>query len=520
MEEMKCIYCLLCIDFLLIFAIAITHIVFYSHMKENDLINIFDIFEEFNYSPLFDFNISSSCGKDSYIIFHALQGATFPNNVRINGKEINRINGYYFCYKYKSYKYLLYNNQIIKGQCGNTFPKDCGIIDTLEQHLCIKDGEKCPLYDIRIDEPKNTGNYTYKEEADIYYNNDNYEEHNKKIIGSLILSDGQPCYNLYKKLWKKFTHEDVGDNNLECDYVINGRINDERYEKLGNISYKRLYEDNFPEYDYKIIKDFIKKDEFVSLYKRELIGLDKECNNLYNDNQEKLRKNQKNEKTIILAESIIIFSSFIILVLFLCLCCSKPHGHYGGHIIAFMGIFFIIICVSLNLTSIICQSIFLERMIKYNTSYDCSDEITNEILKAEINTNESEMILYTVINLGLDAFFFSFNIIAILSFFINEKIREKKFIQGLKKNEEKNNNKKNYEENKNNSNEINKTPVKEVIVDNKIPEISNQISKTVNNSINKSIVDKFNNNPNPPPILDLSAKLPVERGDISNVNIL
>jgi len=60
-------------------------------------------------------------------------------------------------YKYISYKELLYNGQIIKKEekCVNNYLKDCGTIDTLNQHLCIKNDESCLLYNIGIGENKN-----------------------------------------------------------------------------------------------------------------------------------------------------------------------------------------------------------------------------------------------------------------------------------------------------------------------------------------------------------------------------
>ena len=110
-----------------------------------------------------------------------------------------------FCYDKKIYKDLLYNGQIIKKDetCEGQYLKDCGIIDTLEQHLCIKNEENCPLYDVGIGKKSDTINYINDYEANIYYNNNNYFN-GQKIIGKLILNDGQPCYLLNEKLWENF----------------------------------------------------------------------------------------------------------------------------------------------------------------------------------------------------------------------------------------------------------------------------------------------------------------------------
>lgn len=53
----------------------------------------------------------------------------------VDRTDIVKINGNMFCYEKKSYKEVLYNGQIIKKDesCGEEYPINCGIIDTLEQ---------------------------------------------------------------------------------------------------------------------------------------------------------------------------------------------------------------------------------------------------------------------------------------------------------------------------------------------------------------------------------------------------
>ena len=158
-ENLENIYFAL-IDFILIFIFGIIHFVFYFYIKETDFNNIFDVFES---SPLFEFSIGNNCGEKDHIVFHVWQGREVTDYYYSNGHhrsrtetvaitDITKINGNYFCFKKISYKDLLYNGQIIKDgeKCGNEYKKDCGIIDTLKQHLCIKDVEKCPLYDVGI----------------------------------------------------------------------------------------------------------------------------------------------------------------------------------------------------------------------------------------------------------------------------------------------------------------------------------------------------------------------------------
>ena len=164
------------------------------------------------------------------------------------------------CYKYISYKKLLYNGQIIKKEekCENNYNKDCGTIDTLNQHLCIKDNEICPLYDVGIGNNYLSNNYNYNKDADVYYNNQNYNYSIKKIIGKLILNDGKPCYKLSEKLWKKFYSKELTQEHLKCDLDIFGKLNDDRYDNKGNIAYKKIYEDNLSSGNQYLILDNIK----------------------------------------------------------------------------------------------------------------------------------------------------------------------------------------------------------------------------------------------------------------------
>ena len=55
------------------------------------------------------------------------------------------------------------------------------LLDTLEQELCIKNTENCPLYDLGFGEQTDSINYNYNNDANVYYNKDNYNKTNKKI---------------------------------------------------------------------------------------------------------------------------------------------------------------------------------------------------------------------------------------------------------------------------------------------------------------------------------------------------
>ena len=387
----------------LIFIIVITiiHFVFYFKIKKTDLNFIFQAFDS---SPLFDFSVDSNCNANSHVIFHTLEGINDQTKT-----NIEKIDGKYFCYKKILYKDLLYNGQIIKKEenCPEKFNKNCGIIDTLEQQLCIKNEDNCPLYDIGLGIPPNYEEY--ETQGNIYYNKNIYNSPNKKIIGKLILNEGQPCYGLNEKLWRKFISLEIGDGNLKCKLEIFNKLNDERYERKGDITYQELYKDNLGRY-YNYFDEEELKNNKVSLYKRELLGINKFCDEkkeISKDNYNKLRKNQEMSKVCLLVEVIVIFSALILSICLFCLiaCASPSHGA-GGSCECLFNIP-AIICLSLILVCIICQSVFLGNIIKYDFDYDCSDEITNEILRKE-NKNTKTTIKYIAANLGLDIFFILF----------------------------------------------------------------------------------------------------------------
>ena len=220
-----------------------------------------------------------------------------------------------------SYKELLYNNQIIKQNenCTNGY-KNCGIIDTLEQNLCMPIDDECPLYDVGIAENEEYNNslyYRYDENAKIYYNNNNYNKPNKKIIGKLILNEGQPCFNLNEKLWRKFVFEEKTDNHLKCENDIFGKKTDDRFEKKGGITYYDLYEPNLDSEYFRLFPKNELKTKYVSLYKREFLGIDKACDEKTKISQEtydKLKLSQKNVKRLLIVEPVLILVFFLSII--------------------------------------------------------------------------------------------------------------------------------------------------------------------------------------------------------------
>ena len=401
------IYCTF-IDHAFFLILGVAHFVFYFFMNTSDFYNLFDTLET---SPLFDFSVNSNCGSYSHLVFHVWGGkyvSTGRRSKKVDVTNIEKINGNFFCYNHISYKDLLLNGQILKKEetCKGSFPFDCGTIDTLEQHLCIKEGEKCPLYDVGIGNQEDTENYIFNEaNSNVYYNKDTYNYPNKKIIGKLMLNDGNPCYQITEKLWRQFDSQERAETHLECGLEVFGKSTDDRYEYKGDISYKKIYEDNLSKNNQDLVMDDI-KDEKVSLYKREFLGIDKECHMKYDDitkeQNDKLISNQKMEAKCSLVEGILILGSCATLfVITLCTYFSSKHG--STDFLKFSNLFGLFLVSFLLLACIICHSVFLGRILSNNISYDCSDPITNELFRIQ-KENIDKIIIFTAINIGIDIF--------------------------------------------------------------------------------------------------------------------
>ena len=492
-EKLKNIHFLL-IELIIILIISVIHLVFFFYIKQTDFSNIFDVFES---SPLFDFSLEINCETLDHVVFHVWEGRE-TTNYYYNRKghrhsvkgtaditDIAKINRYKFCFKKISYRDLLYNGQIIKKgeSCPQEYNQNCGIIDTLDQQLCIKNSENCPLYDVGIGERLDTSNYYNYINADVYYNNENYNKENKKIIGKLILNEGQPCYKIDEKLWRKFSSDEAGEEHLKCEFEVFDKLNDDRYDNRGDITYKKIYEDNLGIDVYtQVFKDVEVQlnNKKVTLYKREFLGIDKACDekaNLNKDNYEKLREYQNDEKLCVLIEAIIIFSILIAVIIYIIIIkCKRRPFNYNTLLV------FLIICLVLNSLCIICQSVFLESIIKYDFSYDCSDEITNEVSRLE-NLNTKKSIKYSAINLGADAFYILFNALAFLIVILMKKCGSSK-INSFRKNKDKknDNHKDNKVQNKIGINNFDKKNIREVIMVNKNSNIDEKSSDRINNN--------------------------------------
>ena len=245
----------------------------YSYNSEiNAIINMIE--ESINGKLIFSFRNRTECkSNEEELIIDRFESipefcncdGTFMGNGKCeedqdNCKTINSIPSNYFTIinsqhicvmkSEKSYIELLKNNDIISKdkECPENY-KSCGIIDTLERKLCVKNKDDCPIT-----------------KANIENNNNN----SSQILSLFKIRPNYPCINPIEKNW--IYHDDLSPLTKFCTK------NDDRYEKIDkfNTNFYDLYKDNnilevLPSYD----ENELKKEK-IYLYARNFLGINEE----------------------------------------------------------------------------------------------------------------------------------------------------------------------------------------------------------------------------------------------------
>ena len=229
-------------------------------------------------------------------------------------KNYTKFNKKEFCVvrKGKTYKELIQANQIKNKSdpCPDNYIS-CGIIDTLDRKLCVKDGEECP---ITIKNISKIYSYNeYKENFELFINEKN--EDNAPIISLIEVGDNFPCMNYSEKVWKTYDANDR--NNVTSCSNIGRKEFDDRFIQIEGFKTNKadFYENN--DLDAYITNEL--RSLNVNLYGRVLFCL------YYNSeeiNYERMMEIQENVDTyrkaiaIITGVTVIIFIAPIALVFF------------------------------------------------------------------------------------------------------------------------------------------------------------------------------------------------------------
>ena len=297
------------------------------------------------------------------------------------------------------YKYYLENSVSKNEECANGF-KSCGYLDTLDQKLCIKINEECPINDLIINKeeegPKDYITIPLKHNKYLHYTNKNNKNH---IITKLKLNEhNQPCIEPGEYNWKYYYFLEQSSSN--CKTSIKSKIYDSRYIEIDSINKYELYYDNgvlnsiqhLPLYDTQILRN-----DIIYLYKRTFLGINKICmeKNKYSfEYFINLKEKQSNTKYYIQLNLIIL--GIIIFTTILLLAIAVIAGNTQIlKIFFFIGILFISIfthtdnvslAVLMVLTIIhIVLFIFnlksLINLVGIDIKFNCGDSITNALIR-------------------------------------------------------------------------------------------------------------------------------------------
>ena len=223
---------------------------------------------------------------------HAFNGSCSKNETLAGCKEIKKIDpininnyeGYKFCpIKGNNYAKLLENSVPPESNCTEG-KKQCGILDTRGQKLCLNSNEICPINDIIINNDNNTINENSKiNYTTIKLNNEKYLHYtnqaiNKQLIINFKLSNDFPC--IYPGEFSWYYYYPLEPNNGTCATNISDKTRDDRYEKIDIINKSILYKDNNIHDKIKDISNYpfynLNNDN-ITFYTRTFLGLEKKC---------------------------------------------------------------------------------------------------------------------------------------------------------------------------------------------------------------------------------------------------
>lgn len=332
-----------------------------------------------------------------------------------------KIYGYYFDYtKYKTYEELLNNGNIIKknSECKNGY-KNCGVIDTLEQQLCLPENISCPINDIQIIDsrfdslinPYKEKGYDFKESTSylgdqvtfLYSNN----QTDKSIIGRILLNGNWPCANPTEFSWEKSEYIETNETKI-CKNKYKGNLYDKTYNPFGVISYNRLYKDNLNSNHFYDADSTKSKKTYLNFFQHTFIGVDREC---LKDSNIKDIPDSLNMVDLLdwirycsLAFAILNFL-FVVLVINFDLCLDKYSDSDNESYLDIPEKFYLL----LNSVAFVLYMFSFVYFTERTANFDCSDDIIND----KIHLLNRQLLIKKISTLGYDILFFIFVVIVI-----------------------------------------------------------------------------------------------------------
>lgn len=276
--------------------------------------------------------IKEGCFCENIIFDYKCTGELINQGCKIipsyNSINYQIINSNYICVKQSTLSYrdliLKHSNQIVDKykSCPKNFNRCCGIIDTLNRKLCVKDEDHCPINKEMISKQLSFNDY----EKDLFifekdsneYNDNNDDNENSQILSLFKLSQKLPCINPKEKYWDY--HYPLEEDNQKCTTEIKNKKYDDRFELLSNFTVNKyvLYYDNFIIGKLLYINEKelneIKKDE-VYLYGRNFLGFTKKNLEKYNYDNLISKQNISNRSNKIMVYILAVAVAIIILLI-------------------------------------------------------------------------------------------------------------------------------------------------------------------------------------------------------------
>ncbi len=320
---------------------------------------------------------------------------------RISKVSLKYYEGIQFCFNEDSsivkqgYKYYLDNSVPFNSKCKEGY-KQCGLLDNLNQILCLKENENCPINDFYIDKNE-TSNPEYE---DIPLNNNKYLHYtnsriNNSILIKLKLSEyNEPCIYPGEYSWNY--HYELEPSSSRCTTTILNSTVDYRYKLIDSINKYKIYLDNGVINKTKYLPNYnslITQNENLNLYNRTYLGFEKQClieNDFSFQYFDSLRGKLSTSKICIIINLIVVG---VIVFGFICLFGKNSNNQCLRRVVC-LGILFawvmnsvdksililnIFLCI-IDLITFILNLIVFVSLMTIEIKFECGDELTNALI--------------------------------------------------------------------------------------------------------------------------------------------
>lgn len=357
------------------------------------------------------------------------------------------INSHFICAKMSKFKYkeIVKKNKVISKEevCPENY-KSCGILDSFGKILCILIDETCPINSVTIRKKFNDFfNLTKSFDINPYYTFSNLSnETNAHLISQIKLTQYRHCANPFEKFWDYYYILEPPDQ--RCITEINGKLYDERYQRIFNSSINKLilYNENSITVKLKDIDEVslnrIKEDKLY-FFSRYFIGFEYKELEKSVFNYENLISNQNSANNCILITKYyiyVILGSLVIMIVLIVFIEKLPEiPKSGGEckkdalICLSSFIFFLSFALSPFIYLVIFAIILTaSKEIRLILDIKGGDEYTTKLVEIYLKNNISTNIIYSWAIICFCLFILLIFILFVIIWCVRKKKKNKKTI--------------------------------------------------------------------------------------------